>query len=173
MSVNYVQIGYTQKPHGVKGEIKLHVEEAYYEDFAEAETFFVLIKGKHTPFFLESIREGNHIIAKFEDVNTPEKAMQMASKELYLREQDLIPGLDRTVDDGLTYSHCTGFSITDEDFGFVGVVTEMIEMPQQEIAIVVIKNREVMIPLNAAFVKAIDKKAKTITTTLPDGLLDL
>ena len=31
-----ISIGYTKKPHGLKGEIKLHIEDRYLEDLLEA-----------------------------------------------------------------------------------------------------------------------------------------
>ncbi|NJN33619.1 MAG: hypothetical protein HC817_04550 [Saprospiraceae bacterium] len=95
---NIISIGFTKKPHGLKGEIKLHIEEKYVEDIMSAEMLILDIKGKKTPFFIEDMRVGNAIIAKFEEVNTPESAAAIASKEVFLRQTDLIPDEEREIE---------------------------------------------------------------------------
>ena len=40
---NLIKIGYTQKPHGLSGELKVFIEEIYEEDFMECETVFLNI----------------------------------------------------------------------------------------------------------------------------------
>ena len=76
-------IVYTKKPHGLKGEIKLDVDDKYLDALLESEVLVLKIKGKDTPFFVEDIRIGNAIIAKFEDVSTPEEALSISSKEIF------------------------------------------------------------------------------------------
>lgn len=168
-----VSIGFTKKPHGLKGEIKLHVEERYLEDLLNADIILLDIKGKQTPFFVEDIRVGNNIIAKFEDVDTPEGAVAIASKEIFLRESDLIPDDEREIEiDIPPFEHCVGYMIKNEGVD-VGVINEIQEFPQQEMAIVTYNKRDIMIPLNQHFVKKLDDTNKIIEMELPEGLLDL
>lgn len=168
-----VQIGFTKKPHGLKGEIKLHVEDRYLEDLMNVDIVIVQIKGKPTPFFVEDIRVGNAIIGKFEDIDTPESALSIANKELSIREQDIIPDDEREIEvEGMQYDKCIGYTLFDGEKE-IGNIIEILEYPQQEMAVVEYENREVLIPLNAAFVKKRDDKAKIILMDLPDGILDL
>lgn len=168
-----ISIGFTKKPHGLKGEIKLHVEERYLEDLLNADIILLDIKGKQTPFFVEDIRVGNNIIAKFEDVDTPEGAMAIASKEIFLRESDLIPDDEREIEvDIPPFEHCVGYMIKNEGVE-VGIINEIQEFPQQEMAIVTYNKRDIMIPLNQHFVKKLDDTNKVIEMELPEGLLDL
>jgi 16S rRNA processing protein RimM len=46
-------------------------------------------------------------------------------------------------------------------------------MPQQEIAVVVYQNKEVLIPLNEKLIVSIDEDKKVILMDLPEGLLTL
>ncbi len=166
-------IGSTKKPHGLKGELKLYVEEKYVEDLMNAEILMIDIKGRPTPFFIEDIRFGNNIIAKFEDVNTPEAAMSIANKEISLRESDLIPDDEREIEiETMPYEHCIGYTIVNEG-ETVGVIDNIVEYPQQEMAILNYKNKEVLVPLNQHFIKKVDDKNKVIEMVLPEGLLDL
>ena len=131
------------------------------------------IKGRPTPFFIEDIRFGNNIIAKFEDVNTPEAAMSIANKEISLRESDLIPDDEREIEiETMPYEHCIGYTIVNEG-ETVGVIDNIVEYPQQEMAILNYKNKEVLVPLNQHFIKKVDDKNKVIEMVLPEGLLDL
>ncbi len=168
-----ILIGSTKKPHGLKGELKLYVEERYVEDLMNAEILMIDIKGRPTPFFIEDIRFGNNIIAKFEDVNTPEAAMSIANKEMSLRESDLIPDDEREIEiETMPYEHCIGYTIVN-DGEKVGIIDNIVEYPQQEMAILNYKNKEVLIPLNQHFIKKVDDKNKVIEMILPEGLLDL
>jgi 16S rRNA processing protein RimM len=168
-----VQIGFTKKPHGLKGELKLHVEDKYLEDLMNADVVVLQIKGKPTPFFVEDIRIGNAIIGKFEDVDTPEVALSIANKELSLREEDIIPDDEREVEvEGMRYDRCIGYTIIDGE-NVIGQIIEVLEYPQQEMAVVEYDNREVLIPLNTAFIVKQNDKEKTFIMDLPDGILEL
>ena len=83
-----ISIGFTKKPHGLKGEIKLHIEEKYLEDMLNTDIVLLDIKGKKTPFFVEDVRVGNNIIAKFEDINTPEGATSAVHDVMQLENGD-------------------------------------------------------------------------------------
>ena len=168
-----VSIGYTKKPHALKGEIKLQVEERYIEDLLNAELLMIDIKGKKTPFFIEDVRIGNNIIAKFEDVNTPEAALSIAVKEIFLREEDILPDDEREIEIFTEpYAHCLDFKIFNQGKE-IGVVLELIEYPQQQMALIKYQNRDVLVPLNEHFIKKLDNKKKEIIMDLPDGILDL
>jgi 16S rRNA processing protein RimM len=168
-----ISIGSTKKPHGLKGEVKLFVEEKYLEDLMHADIIMIDIRGRQTPFFVEDIRVGNNIIAKFEDINTPEAAMSIAHKEIFLREGDLIPDDEREIEiEMMTYEHCVGYSIINHSEN-IGIIRDIEEFPQQEMAMLTFKNKEVMIPLHPHFIKKLDVENKTIWMELPEGILDL
>jgi 16S rRNA processing protein RimM len=169
-----VKIGFTKKPHGLKGEIKLQIDDQYLEDLMETEVVLLTIKGKPTPYFIEDIRVGNAILAKFEDVDTVEAANEIASKEMSLREQDILTDEERTYEEeaGMEYEDCVGYKIMDGDL-LVGEIEEVVEFPQQEMAILTREGKDILIPLNVAFVLKRDDATKTIFMELPKGLLDL
>ena len=170
---NLLKIGFTKKPHGLKGEIKVQIEERYMEDLLETEVVLLTIKGKPTPFFIEDIKVGNAVIVKFEDVDSVEAANEIGSKELSLREQDILDDDVREIEvEGLEYEGCVGYKIMDGDT-LIGEIEEVVEFPQQEMAILTREGQEVLIPLNVAFVIRRDDAAKTIFMELPKGLLDL
>ncbi|MEQ1744165.1 MAG: hypothetical protein ABMA02_01980 [Saprospiraceae bacterium] len=71
------------------------------------------------------------------------------------------------------YGYLVGFMLKDQSVGEIGIVQEVLELPQQEMAVVLWKGKEVLVPLNTAFVVSIDLARKEVVTDLPDGLLSL
>jgi 16S rRNA processing protein RimM len=169
-----VKIGFTRKPHGLKGEIKLQIDDKYLEDLLETDVVLLTIKGKPTPYFIEDIRVGNAILAKFEEIDTVEAAAEIGSKELSLRAKDILADEERTFEpeEGMEYEDCVGYKIMDGET-LVGEIEEVVEFPQQEMAILTREGKDVLIPLNVAFVIRRDDDLKTIFMELPKGLLDL
>ncbi len=172
--MNYVQIGFTQKPHGTGGELKVKIFDEYIEDFLTIETVFLEMKGQKVPWFVENIRGSQDIIVKFEDVEHREKAASIASKELYLRESDILAQQERTIPQEVTpYGHLAGFSLWDAEKGLLGVIEEVQQLPGQEMAILEYESKAIMVPLIPAFILSIDAANQKVVVSLPEGLLDL
>ena len=62
--MEFTQIGFTNKTHGLAGELKVSVEAAYEEVFLESDRVFLDTKGAKVPFFLETARGGGELIVK-------------------------------------------------------------------------------------------------------------
>jgi len=73
----------------------------------------------------------------------------------------------------LIYQKYVSFEISDKTLGEIGVIEEIIEYPQQEMAAVTYKDKEVLIPLNDQLIVKIDLDGKRIEMDLPEGLLAL
>ena len=170
--MEYIQIGFTKKTHGVSGELKIAIDEVFEDLFLSAERVFIEVKGNKMPFFIENIRGGGELIVHFEDVTNKDQALLIQSKGVFLPSSE-VPASLEIEDDSLEYSHLEGFSMIDKEAGVVGTIEEVLDMPQQEMALIVFKHREILIPLNDALILKIDKKQKTVHVELPDGLLDL
>jgi len=63
--------------------------------------------------------------------------------------------------------------LVDENHGLIGIINEVTEMPQQEMAVLNYREKEILIPLHATLIEAIDTTNQKITVRLPEGLLDL
>jgi len=72
----YQSIGFTKKTYGVKGELKLNVEDQYLEDFAQADVLFLNMAGRKIPYFVDYINFENPFIVKFEDFDSKESAIE-------------------------------------------------------------------------------------------------
>ncbi|MEL6945638.1 MAG: ribosome maturation factor RimM [Bacteroidota bacterium] len=168
----FVSIGKIGKAHGIKGAMKLLAVEAYLPDLESASAIFIEENGQKLPYFLEEVQIGNATILTLEEVGTKEAANRLKSREVFLRESDLLP-IENRAFNSLQYEQYKGFELEDKELGTIGVIEEIIEMPQQEMAVVNYQDKEVLIPLNEDFILETLKEEKLIKVTLPEGLLDL
>jgi 16S rRNA processing protein RimM len=161
-----IPIGKTGKPHGIKGELKLWVEAEYEDDLLKAPAVF--IGGR--PFFVQQLRAGGGLILKIEGVDSREAAQLLANQKLELRAEDVAEVADTAADPILDL---VGFELYDSELGRVGVIAEVIDMPQQYLAVVEYQQKEVLVPLHEDLIQSVDPEAGRITLQLPEGLLDL
>lgn len=168
-----IQIGYTKKPHGLKGELKVQIFEEHEEDFFETEVLFLVLKGKHIPYFIEKVTDANVLVVKLEEVDSREDSALLAGKEIFLREQDVKERAPKDKVSPLQYGHVEGFTLVDEEEGAIGIIVEVIEMPQQEMAVVAFNQKEIFIPLNEQLISHIEADNKVVHMQLPLGILDM
>ena len=168
----YIAIGHTKKTRGVRGELKVHVKDTFLEAFIEAEVIFLELQGGPVPFFVERIREVGGWLLKLDEVDTPEEAAGLTDKPIYLPKEKLIRD-EMSVGLGDDWSLLEGFSITDESAGMVGKIEEILELPQQMMAVVQYQAREILIPLTEELITGVDVEARELHMSLPEGLLDL
>jgi 16S rRNA processing protein RimM len=172
----YVSIGYTKKAHGIGGELKLHIEERYLEDFLKNERIFLEVKGTKLPYFVENVRGKGELILQLESVNNRDTAFLLQSREVFLRQQDLLSDAEREFEpveaDSLAYAQLSGYLLRDKTLGDIGTIAEVLDMPQQEMALLQYRNRDVLVPLNAQLILDIDPQQRIVLMDLPDGLLE-
>ncbi len=172
MSETLIRIGHTRKAHGAQGEVKVLIAERYLEDFAKAEVVFLNIQGKPVPFFIEDIRDAGDLLLKLEEINSPTEAKEIVSKELFLRESDVFSEEEK-IEGQFIFPACIGFLLEDAERGPVGEIVDILEFPQQEMALVNSQDREIFIPLHPDLVVLMDKKSKRLVLQLPEGLLEI
>lgn len=171
--MDYVEIGFLGKVHGLKGELKFNINEQFIDDFNMADVVFVKTKGHFAPFFIESIRAANNPLIKFEDANTKETAMKIQHQPFFLRARDITVIEADETEIELIYQHCKGFLIIDEELGALGKVEGIEEFPQQEMAMINYHGKKTLIPLNEFIISNIDENEKIIHVKLPEGLLEI
>jgi 16S rRNA processing protein RimM len=164
--MDLVTIGKTGRPHGLKGELKLWVEAEYEEDLLAAKAIF--IGGR--PYFPTELRASGGLLLKLEGIDTRESAQLLSGKSLELRAEDIADAEDT---EGLTFLDLVGFELFDTELGRIGLIEDVLDMPQHYIAVVTYREKEVLVPLHENLIEAIDPEKATLTLNLPTGLFDL
>lgn len=163
-------IGYITKTKGLKGEVQLFFEFEDYESL-DFDVLFAEMNGKMVPFFVKShkIYPNSTGLFYFDDIDHIDKAEILIKKKIYLPLTQM-PERD---DDDFGFMDLKGFLTVDESLGELGEIIEINEFPQQFVATVVYKGKEVMFPLNEDFIVEIDDEEQILTVDLPEGLLDV
>jgi 16S rRNA processing protein RimM len=135
------------------------------------ESVFVSLRDSLVPFFIEQSRlhKSSLLRIKFEDVDTEEDADRIMGSELYLPLEFLPP-----LEGNKFYFHeVIGFSVIDQKFGTVGVITGINDTTNQALFIIDHKGTEILIPINDEFLTKVDRDNKTIEVNTPEGLIEL
>ena len=172
----YVNIGRTRKAHGITGEIKISILDQYLEDFLKTERIFIEFKGMYIPYFIKNLRGKGEMILELEEVSTRDAAQALQHRDVFLREQDVLSENEREFevpDESLQYEKLVGYTILDKSLGEIGPIDEVLEMPQQEMAFMKYKGKDVLIPLNDSLSSEVDDLQRIVYMELPEGLLDV
>lgn len=165
--MNLTEIGWTGRAHGLKGEIKLRVLDHYEDDLMDQKS--VLIGEPPVPFFVESLRGGGAIIAKFEGLDTREQVTLLSNKPLYALSAN-VP--EREPEPDTPYDALVGWFIEAEDYPRLGPIKEIVDLPQHYLAVVDQSGREIMVPLHENLITDVREKDQTLVMDLPLGLLE-
>jgi 16S rRNA processing protein RimM len=165
-----VAIGKILKTHGYKGNLRITYDNAYRDDLEVMAAIFLEEKGEILPWFItyKEITTNGEAIIGLENILSSEEARMLCGKKIYAREEDLTVSLEQH-----PYAQLESFTASDTVLGDIGKIQQVLEMPGQMMAVIDHHGREVMIPLNEAFVKKIDRRKKMALFELPEGLLDL
>jgi len=165
-------IGYLSRSRGLNGEVELvFTDDAF--DRGDAEYLVLKLDGILVPFFWEEYRFKNATTAilKFEDIDTDAAAKSLVGKEVYYpRKHEAADG-----DAGLLRSlkAFTGFEVSQGDRA-LGVVTGVDDSSANTLLYIETPSgEEILVPLHEDFVTACDLKRRTLSLSLPEGLLDL
>jgi 16S rRNA processing protein RimM len=164
------RIGTITKTRGLKGEFQVFI------DFDEPQalkfnTVFLEISGKLTPYFVSSFKipMANSAYLKLEDIDSIEAASKLIKKDIYLANTQK----PKRKKEAFGLKDLKGFFVEDENHGELGEIFSIDEFPQQLIATLSYKEKEIMFPLNETIIKGIDVVSKTLMVDLPEGLLNV
>lgn len=169
-----IEIGYTKKIHGLKGELKASVTDRYLEDFVSSKMLFLQVNSSFIPYAIDNIRMGNEIILKLDEVDDVNAARLIQSKKILIKLKDIIPPEKRKIKiKDEEYLDIEGYKMKSVNQDLIGTIIEVVSTPSQKMAVVKTEFEEKLIPLNPHFVKEINRTSKVLIVDLPEGMLDL
>jgi 16S rRNA processing protein RimM len=71
------------------------------------------------------------------------------------------------------YHEVKGYTVMDKNFGNAGIVEEVLEYPHQAVLRVLLRNKEILIPITDDIVLDVDREKRIIHTEAPEGLIEL
>lgn len=166
------EIGYLQKPHGIKGGISLVFEPQYELSLENEPTLFLEMDGLLVPYFFADdgirIRSSELAIIHLGWVKDEIDARKICGSSVYLKDQDFI-----VPEEELTIHHLVGFELHDENIGRVGRIEKVEDFGGNLLFMLSFQGKEVLIPFNDDLLISLDEEKKTISMQCPDGIFDL
>lgn len=165
------KIGRLGKPHGVKGEVTFQVDDDVF-DRTEGDHLILDLDGILVPFFMEEYRFKSDEVAlvKFEDIDSDDRARELTGCDVYFERQQ-----ESEEDDGLSWAEIVGFSIIDAATGDVIGVVDGVDTSTLNtlFELTTPSGSELLIPAGDEMVTEVDRRNRTITMNIPEGLLSL
>lgn len=158
------------KPHGLKGEVTVSLDDDAPDDFSSIDSVFIEQNQRLVPYFVQGVStQGKKAFIKFDDVDTIEDAAKIVKQSLYILKS-LRPkaGRGEFYDDEII-----DFDVHDEEMGSLGKVKEIMHAGPNKLLVVALAEREVLVPTNSPFIQSINKRKKQINVQLPEGFLDI
>lgn len=162
------RLGVIIKPFSFKGEVVARFEVSDPMAYGELDRIFLEDSGSLVPYFItrSSHKSRDQFRFGLEDVSTEADARSLVGSSIFLPLEEL-------VHEEALGPELVGFSVVDEKLGALGTVINYMDLPNNPQLEVSDDSREFLVPLQDAFIRAIDTHTKVISTDLPEGLIDL
>lgn len=162
------KIGRIGKPHGIKGELIMMVEDDVF-DRVEGEYLILLIDGILVPFFIEDyrFRSEQSALVKFCDIDTQERASELAGCDVFFPRS--LSDSDDT--DTLTWQEAIGYQVADDNSGKTLGTISYIDTSTANTLIEL--DNGMLIPAAYEIIKDINTEQRLITMSLPEGLMEI
>ena len=163
------QLGHITKTHGLNGEVVFFLDVDDPDEYDDLESILIEVRGELLPYFIESMSiNRDRAIVALEGVDTIDEGKKLINCPLWMP----LDNLEEITDpDRFYYHEIIGYQIIDETDGPLGTVASVMTMATQDLIAMDYKGQEMLIPINSAIVKTVDREAKTLNVALPDGLL--
>jgi 16S rRNA processing protein RimM len=164
-------LGKIVKKYSFKGEVLIKLDTDEPELYEHLDAIFIDLRNSLVPFFIESsqLHRSELLRVKFEDLDTEQDADSILKCDVYL-PLEFLPKLEG---DKFYFHEVIGFTVEDVNFGKVGVIKSVNDSTSQALFEIDRNGIEILIPMNDAFIKKVDKKKKLIIVETPEGLIDL
>ncbi len=173
-----IEIGKLRKPHGTRGEIQMQLTNMAI-DFDQVD--FPPLRGEKkgadlileidnilVPFYLEEYRYKNDetVLLTFEDITSEEQAARLTGTRVFLHKNQLPEDAEVT----LAPTSLIGYTVIDTEQGNLGTITDI---DTSTINTLFSLSSGAIFPAHDDFMVDINPDTRTLTVTLPEGILSL
>lgn len=165
-------LGKIVSKYSYKGEVLVKLDTDEPELYENMESVLIAMKGGTlVPFFIDRCRLHKSTLLRidFEDVKDEASADRIMRHELYLP----LSSLPKLEGDKFYFHEIIGFTVQDSEHGDIGTVTGVNDTTSQAILEVAKDGKQLLIPMSDAILGKVDREAKTVHVTTPDGLVAL
>ncbi|HWS01320.1 MAG TPA: ribosome maturation factor RimM [Prolixibacteraceae bacterium] len=169
---DFFSIGTIIKPHGLKGDVVIEVEEGFEEVLEESEYLLVEVEGGLVPFFITeegiNFRTPTTLCLAFDDLDTAEKVRRYCGCKIYLHKDENI-GQDTANE----FSELLGVTVFDKLRGRLGKIVRVDDFSGNVVLTIEYGSHEILIPLSEKLIIQFDEVQQELYLECPEGLIDL
>ncbi|MBR5384519.1 MAG: PRC-barrel domain-containing protein [Bacteroidales bacterium] len=151
------------KSNGTDGELLVSFRGTDPEDINVKEPVFIEFDGLPVPFFIESLtpRGNNRALIRLTGIHNLKDAEEVTGRQISIE------------DDGSSEEETSiiGWTLLDGTGRQVGTITDFEDIPGNTCLYVDTTGGEVLLPFHEDLVIDINEETRTLTLTIPDGLL--
>lgn len=166
-----VLIGKIQATHGIRGQLRVIPFAGDASSISALQS--IMLKnpaGTMEQFAVASAKpHGQRVILTLKQFDNINQVLHLVGREIYA-ERGALPELPS---DEYYWSDLLGLQVVTEEGEALGELVDIIETGSNDVYVVNLDGREVLIPALADVVVAVDLEANRMTVSLPEGLLDL
>lgn len=167
-----VKIGFTQKPHGIHGELVVRFQEEFYETLEERPVLLLEIDDLLVPYFISDeglrFKSGESVIVKFDWVNSDKQAKDLCGLSVFVKEEDVVETEGEFVPGDLV-----GYKLYEQSLGFIGEIDDVADYSGNLLITVNYNGKECLVPFNEDLLVRFDEDLQEIEMDLPEGLFSL
>ena len=160
-----LQVAKVLKSNGTDGGLLVSFRDILPEDIDLEEPVFIIFDGLPVPFFISDLsRRGSaKAIVHLNDISNLKDAEEVVGRDVYVSKETY-----EVESDEEDYSFLVGWTLKG-----VGPITDYVDIPGNPCIEVKTSKGSSLVPLHDDFILSVDESSRTLTMSLPDGLLDI
>lgn len=164
-------LGKVVSKYSFKGEVLVKIDTDEPEIYENMESVFVSIGNNLVPFFIDRCRLHKSTLLRidFEEVKDEASADRIMGALLYL-PLTMLPKLSGNK---FYFHEVIGFTLLDKVHGDIGLIKAVNDSSSQVLFEAKKGDKELLIPVTDQIITKVDREAKTIYVSTPEGLVDL
>lgn len=164
-------LGKVVSKYSFKGEVLVKLDTDSPDLYEHMESVFVSLGNNLVPFFIDRCRlhKSDLLRIDFEEVKTESDADRIMGCLLYL-PLTLLPKLSGNK---FYFHEVIGYTLLDAVHGDIGIIKSINDSTPQALFEVQKGDKELLIPITDEIITKVDRDAKTISVTTPEGLVGL
>ncbi|MBI4310476.1 MAG: 16S rRNA processing protein RimM [Chloroflexi bacterium] len=157
---SFVVVGTITAPVGLDGSVRVDPLSNVPQRFAPGASLYV----NGALHKVQRLRSGRLHVVKLEGIDSREAAERLRGAEITVPEADSPPP------PADTYYHfqLLDMQVVDVHGNLLGVITEILDYPANDVYVVTLEGRETLIPAVGDMVKAVDVAARRMVVDLPE-----
>lgn len=166
----YYRVGYFSRTHGVRGNLVLQLDVDDPTRYAKIKAVHLMVNGLLVSHEVDTCSlAGKTAIIHLKELATVEQAEPYVNHDVFMP----IAGLPKLKGNKLYFHEAVGMMVTDQTEGPLGIISKILDMPEQPVAVVEFEGKELLFPFLTQFIVEVDRQQKTMLVELPAGLVDI